>query len=130
MPQGILEGRLASAIFAGFKGKLLKGTLRREVNAESAGLNDLGDPIAMSPITFKCEGYVDSKTDRFLKTAGIPHLDATVYVFAKSLVPATEPQKRDQVLMGGQWYDVHAIQNDPATAMHALGCSEIQDPTL
>lgn len=123
---GLLEGQLAKAIFQGFKGKLLKGTLRRDVVAESAGLDDLGDPNATDPQTFSGEGYVDSKVERFARVAGIPTLDGTVYFFGASL--PTTPLKGDKAFMASQWWEVHAVQNDPATALWALGCTSIPAP--
>ena len=49
---GILDGKLASAIYAGFKNKLQTGTLRRAVPSLSGGLDDRGDPFETSAQTW------------------------------------------------------------------------------
>jgi hypothetical protein len=112
---GLLQGQLASQIYAGFQGKLLKGTLRRP--APSGGLDSFGDPNAVQILTWPCQGFVEGYNDFFRLRALIPETDSKVNIFAKSLPAGVAPLKDDQVLFNGQWWQLRRAQTDPATAL-------------
>ena len=115
---GLLSGQLAKAVYAGFKGKLSKGQLRRAVSAPSGGLDGYGDPISLDDQLFPFEGFDDGYDAAYAKTAGIPESDTKVNIFAASL--ATRPTKDDKVeipLGSGSWFQVRRVSSDPATAL-------------
>ncbi len=118
---GVLDGQLAAAVYAGFKGKLLKGTLRREVLGDSGGLDEFGDPIAPTPQTWGLQGFTDNYSDFFRASSGIPTTDLRVSVFAKSLPAGVRPQKDDKVSLAQAgvttWYQLRRVTTDPATAL-------------
>lgn len=116
---GLLDGQLAQAIYNGFKGKLLKGSLRREVLGDSGGLDEFGDPVAPTPVIWTLQGFTDEYSDFFKATAFVPTTDLKVNVFAKSL--QVRPQKDDKVSFTQAgvvtWYQVRKVATDPATAL-------------
>lgn len=130
---GLLDGQLSKAVYAGFKGKLLKGTLRRVSPAASGGLDGLGDPIATDAQTWGCQGFTEDYSDAFKVTAGIPMADLKANMFAASL-PGVRPQKDDQVafVRAGvtSWYQVRKAAIDPAGALWVCQAFAIPDPTL
>lgn len=130
---GLLDGGIASAIYKGFKGKLLKGTLRREQPVGSAGLDSLGDPLATDPLTWACQGFTEDYSDFYRAQAGIPAGDVRVNVFAASLPRGIRPQKDDQVafVRAGvtTWFQLRKNGTDPAEALWASPGFQIADPT-
>lgn len=117
---GILEGQLASAIYAGFKGKLSRATLWRRVLAASGALDQLGDSTEATPTTWGAEGFTDNYSDAFKAAAGIPVTDLKVCLFAKSLPAGVRPQKDDKVNLpagSSNWYQLRKADTDPATAL-------------
>ena len=118
---GILDGPLAQSIYAGFQGKLLVGLLRRTDVAGSGGLNDKGDPNAVAPATYDCQGFVDKFSAFTRKQAGIPETDLKVCIFGASLPAGFEPQKDDQVKFTragvATWYQLRTADVDPAGAL-------------
>jgi hypothetical protein len=117
---GLLEGQLASAIYAGFKGKLSKATLWRSVGAESGGLDALGDELAIVPTIWPGQGFTDNYSDAFKARAGIPETDLKVCLFAKSLPAGVRPLKDDKVNIptgSAAWYQLRKADTDPATAL-------------
>jgi hypothetical protein len=126
---GLLSGQLAKAIYAGFKGKLLKAQLRREVIAESGGLDALGDPLATSATLYPCEGFVEGYSAFYRAQAGIPETDSKVNLFASSL--AARPTKDDKVeipLASGQWWQLRKVDTDPATALWVCQAFQCKAP--
>lgn len=115
---GLLD-QIAKEVYAGFKGKLLKGTLRRVAVASSGGLNGLGDPADTETTEWPCQGFVDSYSDRFRLEAGIPDTDSKVCIFARSLPAGVRPEKDDIVeIPAGTSYQLGSpIMTDPATAL-------------
>lgn len=130
---GILDGQLAKALFAGFKGKLLKGTLRRLIPSQSGGLDGLGDEIAPTPTTWPCEGFTDDYSDEFKARYGIPETDLKVCIFAQSIAAGSiSPQKDDQVQIPagtGPWYQLRKAKTDPATALWTCQAYGIRAPS-
>ncbi len=115
---GILDGQLASAIYAGFKGKLKTGTLRKMVRSESGGLDAKGDPIAAAPVTYGFEGFTDLYSAFYKAQAGIPASDLKVCIFGKSLPAGIVPGKDDKALISGVWYQLRQVGVDPAGALY------------
>lgn len=115
---GLLDGQISRAIYAGFRGKLLKGKLRRSQNAVSGGLDSLGDPAAASPEDYTLEGFREEYSAFYRSQAGIPTEDVRIIVLARSLSVA--PRAGDQVQISGQWYRVRQVRTDPATATYDL----------
>jgi len=120
----LLEGQIAKAIYAGFKGKLLTGTLRREI---PGGSNDEhGDPETITVSTYDLQGFADEYSDAFKAQAGIPVADLKVCIFAQSL--SVRPAKDDQVRFGSTWYQLRKVATDPATALWTCQAFEIPEP--
>lgn len=125
----LLEGGIAKAIFAGFKGKLLKGTLRRSGVAASGGLDARGDPIVGEPETWGCEGFVDNYSAFTRAQAGIPETDLKVCIFASSLPAGVQPRREDKVLMRAKWYQLRDVGADPAQALWECQAFEVAAPS-
>jgi hypothetical protein len=120
VPQGLLNGQLATAIFAGFKGKLLKATLWRLVGGDSSGLDGFGDDLDQAPTTWGAEGFTENYDDAYKARAGIPLTDLKVNLFAASLATGVRPQKDDKANIpagSAAWYQLRAVKTDPATAL-------------
>jgi len=116
---GLLD-QIAKDLYAGFKNKLLKGTLKRVAADDAAGLDTLGDPRDTATTEWPCQGFVDSYSDKFRPKDGVPSTDAKVCIFAKSLPAGVRPEKDDVVAMptGGASYQLgDDIKTDPATAL-------------
>lgn len=113
----LLEGDIAKAIYAGFRGKLLKGTLTRTV--PGGGLDAHGDPIASTVTNFSCEGFVENFSAFYRAQAGIPDTDVKVLIFAQSIT--TVPTKDDVITFRGTKYQIRRIlEIDPAVATYQL----------
>lgn len=123
---GLLDGQIANAIFNGFKGKLLKGTLRKFVVDQTVGLNTKGDPIAVDPVDYTCEGFVDEYSEFFRAQTGIPDTDCKVCIFAKSLPSGVRPLKDDLAQFQSVWYVLRSGATDPATALWEGRATRIQ----
>lgn len=123
---GLLDGQLASAIYAGFKNRLLKGTLRRRTAVVTMGLDALGDAIKTSETDYDCQGFVDEYSEFFRVTAGIPDTDCKVAIFAKSLPSGVRPLKDDLVRFQSVWYQLRTVTTDPATALWECRASRLQ----
>lgn len=126
---GLLEGEIANAIYQGFKGKLLKGTLTRKIADEEVELDKLGDPKNTEPTVWQVEGFTDAYS-RFTKaTAGIPDTDLRVNIFAKSLPTGVRPEMDDVVYFNGEHYILRAsIEVDPAGALWQCQASRTTVP--
>jgi len=127
---GLLD-QIAKDVYAGFKGKLLKGTLRRVAADSAAGLDKLGDPRDTLPTEWPCQGFVDSYSDRFRPKDGISSTDAKVCIFARSLPAGVRPLKDDIVEMpAGTAYQLgDDIKTDPATALWECAGTLVQAAT-
>lgn len=127
MVDAIFGDIIAKEIFKGFKGLLLKGTLRRPTATTK---NALGDPVAGVPIDYPFEGFREDYSAAFAAAAGIPTTDCRVLIIALSLANGTVlPAKDDLVLLQTKWYQVRRLEAvDPATATYMLQCFEIKTP--
>lgn len=129
---GLLDGDLATAIFAGFKGKLLRGVIRQSPAPISGALDADGDPEpAPDPTDTPCEGFTEDYSDAFRERAGIPETDLMVNLFAAS-IPGIRPTKDDKVRLDrqgvGQWYQLRKAATDPAEALWVCQSFEIEAP--
>lgn len=122
---GLLEGKIAKAIFKGFKGKLLKGELRRENPV--AVLDEFGDPTDSTIQFFAIEGFTDEFSAFYRAQANIPETDLNVAIFAQSS-PGLTPEKDDKVTFKGKWYQLRAVDVDPADALFECRAFEIPPP--
>lgn len=122
---GLLDGQIAAAIYNGFKGKLLAGTLRRSV--PGVGVDDFGDAVPDTISEFPFEGIRESYSAAYRAAAGIPQEDVRFLVIAGSIT--TAPKRDDQVRLGsGPWHQVREIEAiDPATATYNLQCFELDE---
>lgn len=112
-----LEGQIAKAIYNGFKGRLLKGTLTRSV--ASGGLDEYGDPVTVTPQSYGCEGIVENFSAFYRAQAGIPDTDVSILILAQSI--ATVPTKDDTVTFRGATYQIREVLDiDPANATYRL----------
>lgn len=124
---GLLTGKIAKAIFKGFKGKLLKGTLRHDVPSSTLDAN--GDPASSTRTTFSVEGFTDEYSAFYRAQAGIPETDLKVNIFAESITPRTTPTKDGRVTFGGVWYRLRKVKVDPAGALFVCQSFEIPTPS-
>ena len=127
MARSLLTGEFKARMTARFKGKLLPGTLRREV--PGAGVDAYGDPNAGTIQIFSFEGMRQTYDARFRAQAGIPDTDVGIFLLLGLVSPETEPRPGDQVSIDDQWYQVrHIDEIDPASVSMLLQCFEIADP--
>lgn len=120
-----LENQIRNEIAKGFKGRLLKGVLRRATN--SGTVDSRGDPTLRTYTTYNMEGFVDVYTAFYKAQAGIPASDVKILIIAGSL--SIEPRKDDQVQFRGTWYQVRQLGTDPGIATWELQSFKIPDPT-
>jgi hypothetical protein len=110
-----LESQIAKAIYKGFKGKLLKGVLTR--NVPGGTLDAFGDPVASSAQTFAFEGFAENFTAFYRANAGIPDGDVSILILAQSV--KTVPTKDDRVTIRGAVYQLRQqVEQDPANATY------------
>ena len=130
---GLLEGQIAKAIYDGFKGKLLKGTLTRAAPDRATGLDELGDPNSTVASSWPCQGFADNYSEFFRATAGIPDTDLSVSIFAASLPAGVKPQKDDRATLKDRGvsttYQLRSASTDPATALWVCRAFKVQPAT-
>jgi hypothetical protein len=120
MAAGLLDGGLDRSIYAGFRGKLLKGVIRQA--AASGSLDGHGDPTAITAPLTPCEGFTDGYSAFTRAQAGIPSSDVRVNIFAASM-PGITPAEGNQVRLdrrgaGSTWYQLRGlIEIDPANVL-------------
>jgi len=128
---GILDGPLAQSIYDGFKGKLLSGTLRKNVEGDSGALDGKGDPIDVAPTDYDTEGFVDNYDDAYRARAGIPQTDVMVGIFGKS-IDGVIVEKDDIASFTRSgvttWYQVRRAKLDPAGALWDCQSFVIPEP--
>jgi len=123
----LLESAIKKQVAAGFKGKLLPGTLRRETHTTT---NGFGDPVSPTVTTYAFEGIRETFDAGYAAGAGIPETDVKVLIIAGLLAAAAgQPRKGDKVFINGAWHEVRRIIGiDPAGATYSLQCYEIDAP--
>lgn len=113
----MLDGQIRNAIAAGFKGKLLKGSLTR--TTPGGGLDKYGDPVTPTQATYPCEGFVESFSAFYRAQAGIPDTDVKILLIAGLI--NTVPVKDDRVTFRGVTYQIRRVLDiDPAEASYQL----------
>lgn len=123
---GILD-KIRTDLFAGFKGKLLKGTLKRVALDPAAGLDRFGDPQDKTTTTWDCEGFVDNSSKAFRGQDGVPKHFVKVCIFGASLPSGVHPGLDDIVQFGGEWYQIMSpAETDPATALWECRATKLQ----
>lgn len=138
-----LQNQLKNQLAAGFKNKLLKGTLIRKALNQ---LDEYGDPVFSvsvlhsdetphsdeSPFQqfnsvktfFKVEGFPSKYSDYFRAKFGIPDTDLKIVLIAGNC--ETKPVKDDQVSFRGVTYQLRSVDIDPAEATYVCQAYEIQ----
>lgn len=128
----MLNGSVATAIYKGFKGKLLTGTIRQYSSPASGALDEYGDPIDLAATNTSIEGFVDAYSAFYAAQAGIPETDLKVCIFGKSC-PGVIPTKDDVVKFtqagSATWYQIRAVAVDPALALYECQAFVIPEPT-
>ncbi len=116
----LLPTEIASIVASAFKGKLVTGTLRRDV---AAGVDAKGDPVPASAVTYTVEGIRDNFSAYYMSVNGINQTDVRILLIMNLIKPATTPLKDDQIYMYGEWYKVRRIvEVDPARASITMAC--------
>jgi hypothetical protein len=129
---GLLDGQLAKAIYAGFKGRLLTGRLLRVAPIAADGTDEDGDAASVTPALYGLEGFDDRYSDFSRATAGIPDTDVKVCIFAASLPAGVRPLKDDKVALRragvDRWYQLRRDATDPAEALWECQAFELEGP--
>lgn len=113
---GLLDGQIKAAIANGFRGKLLKGTLRK---VTAAGRSSNGDPTT-APADYACQGFREAYSAFFRAQAGIPDDDVKIVLIAGLCGAA--PVSGDKINLSGGWWQVRKVDIDPAGATYSAQC--------
>lgn len=113
-----------------FRGKLTRGTLRRDTVTAT---DNSGDPTARSTATFEFHsGIRESFSASFMVRAGIPETDVSILILLGSLNPETVPKADDLIYLRAPWNVWHkcrrVLEIDPAGASARLQVYEIPTP--
>lgn len=126
-----LEGAIAKAIYAGFKGRLKTGTLRR---FSGSGVNSLGDLISSGSTDYTFTGIRETKESQFAgmenqsEGAGIKTTRVEVLILLESI--SVVPQPDDYIFIESQWHQVRKVlERDPAGASIKLEVTETKAPS-
>ncbi len=128
---GLLDGQIASAIFQGFRNRLLRGTLYH--STPTGALDEFGDPEATHVDSYQMQGFTEEYKDVYKgarrgDSAAAPEVEFMVNIFAKSLPSGVQPKKDDIVLMSGTYSQLREVETDPATALWTCRAVQVQDP--
>ena len=135
---GLLDGELRQAIWDGFRGRLLKGVLRRYDTPVSGGLDELGDPTdTPAPTDYPIEGFRDEYS-RFTKLqSGIPETDYKICIFGGSqpdLTPKAGDLVRFDPATGSYWSRLRGgpggVRIDPAGALWECQAFPAEEPVV
>jgi len=121
-----LDGKLATALAKGFKGKLLLGTLRK---VTTSGRDANGDPI-VTTTDFDAQGFVDEYDAAYRARAGIPGTDSKVVLIVA--LCAAQPVIGDRVMFksgqyAGIWWLTRDRAIDPAGATFELQSYQVPE---
>lgn len=123
---GLLDGQIRQAIAAGFRGRLLKGTLRTFAVPASTTLDPDGDPYDEPvPTDFPCEGLVAPYDAAYRARAMIPETDVKITLIAG--LTRGIPARDSKVRIEGRWHQVRAVSKDPAQATWVLQAYVVAD---
>ncbi len=118
---GLLDGEIKRAIAAGFRGKLLSGTLTKITTTGRNPAN--GDPVTTSA-TYPVQGFRDVYSQFYRASAGIPDDDVRITLIAG--LCGAEPAIGDKVTISGGIWQVRKIGGvDPAGATFDLQCFSV-----
>ncbi len=107
----ITNNRLRAIVAQRFKGRLLRCTLRRDVDGTLHSF----------------EGFRDSFSAHSAARHGVPLTDASIVIIAGSL--AVEPSNDDKVQVRDQWFQLrNLVEPDPTTATYQFAAFEIPPP--
>lgn len=122
-----LEAQIKKQVAAAFRGKLIRGTIRR---AGDASLDEFGDPVPGAHETFAFEGIRESYSALYRAQAGIPAEDVKFLVLLGSVRPATVPRQGDHIrFTNTPWHMIREIPEiDPAGATSACRAYAVSDP--
>lgn len=122
-----LEAQIKKQVASAFKGRLLKGVIRR---VGTSSINEYGDLVPGAATTFLFEGIRDTFTLEFAQAAGVLVTDAKILVLLGSVQPVTELVPDDQIRLRSEWFQLRKkVEADPAGATQAWAGFEIEDPT-
>jgi hypothetical protein len=113
---GLLDGAIKQAIATGFRGKLLKGTLRK-VTATGRATN--GDPVTTTS-DYACQGFREAYSAFFRAQALIPDDDVQIVLIAG--LTGAAPIAGDKINLVGAWWQVRKVDIDPAGATYSCQC--------
>jgi hypothetical protein len=130
---GLIDSGLDRSIYAAFRGKLLKGVLRRLVTPAGGALDGDGDPEAATTQLIKLEGFTEAYSRFSRAQAGIPDTDLKLNIFAGSMRgvrPAIGNQARlDRRGGASTWYQIKGpVDIDPAGVLWVCQSFEIEAP--
>lgn len=131
-----LDG-MAGSIYAGFKGQLRTGVIRRL--AGGGGTDSHGRPQGTVPTFHTIEGFDDDFSAFRRAQEGIPRESLRVNIFGASIKPPIEPTvdmmvRLDYPATGGapaysRWFKLkERIDTDPAKALWSCEAQEARDP--
>jgi hypothetical protein len=124
----LLESQVKKLVAQNFKGRLLKGTLRRETRT----INSAGDAVAGGSTTYTFDGIRENISVNYASRASIPVTDVAVLVILGSLPDGVEPRQGDKIQIPkgrGAWVQIRQVmQIDPAGASGRYACYQIEAP--
>lgn len=125
----LLDRALKEKIARGFKGRLTKGTLRRD---QSTTTDSDGNPIPGTPLTFTIEGIRENFSLYTKANSGIPETDVPILIILGLVKPETIPVKDDKIFLATPWNRWHQVRRvleiDPAGASCRVQAYEIPAP--
>lgn len=131
-----LDG-MAGSIYAGFKGQIRTGVIRRL--GAASGLDGHGRPQGSAPIFHTIEGFDDNYSAFRRASEGIPLTSVRINIFGASIKPSVQPGKDMMVRLdypaaNGQaaysrWFKLkERVETDPAKALWMCEAQESKAP--
>lgn len=130
-----LDG-MPGSIYAGFKGKLRTGVIRRLAGGN--GTDSHGRPQGQAPTLHKLEGFQDDYSDFTRANSGIPANAVRLNIFSASIKPTLAPTKDMLVRLDypaanglparSQWFKLLGADTDPATALWVCPAFKVEAP--
>jgi len=128
---------MAGSIYAGFKGKLRTGVIRRM--GAGTGLDGHGRPQDATPAFHTMEGFEDNYSAFRRASEGIPLTSVRLNIFGASITPPIEPSvdmmvRLDYPATNGQaaysqWYKLKERRDtDPAKALWQCEAQKMKAP--
>lgn len=114
---GLLDGQISQAIAAGFRGKLLSGTLTKITSTGRDGGN--GDPTTTTA-NYPVQGFREAYSAFIRVQAGIPDDDTKITLIAG--LCGSAPAIGDKIILSGGTWQVRKVAIDPAQATYDCQC--------